>query len=406
MKDDTGRPGNADKVGLSGMRARNRTTVMGAAERIGAVMSRVETPAQTSSVVDERERFGLEALEDQAYVSPLDSHDDFQTLDELFAAVHDSDATPSKDAAVSRTEPLGTMTHQESDASSTRLGDLGGDDEFKSALDVFDPPAEEPTSFTAPKIVRASSGKTSGQTQVVAADLFDPFAGLDEETHDSLPQAQDSAVAPLEEPSVGFDALLTQEVIQTQAAPKIVRVSESIAAQESVIVPPFNQDPGTAMDAPAEPEPEPVTSFKPVTSSRDVEMEAESMTDTRDQIFWRNESPLVGFLVTYDHDPKGSYVELRQGRLIVSSQREDSGSCLVVAGESVSPMHAIMRVAPGGVLQVLDQLSETGTRVRHLGQVEEEFLSGEKSALSHGDIVFFGDRKFHVLLVLGGTEES
>lgn len=404
MKDDTGRPGNAEKGGLSGMRARNRTTVMGAAERVGAVMSRVETPAQMSSAADERDPFGLEELEDQGYVSPLDSNDDFQTLDELFAAVHESDATPSKDVAVSRTEPIVAMTHQESDASSTRLGDLSGDDEFQSALDVFDPPAVEPTTFTAPKIVRASSGQTAGQTQVAAADLFDPFAGLDEDSYDSPPQAQDSAVAPLEEPAVGFEALVTQEVIQTQPSPKIVRVSESIVAQESVVVPSYNQEPGAAMDAPAESVP--AHSFKPVTSSRDVEMEAESMTDIRDQIFWKNDSPLVGFLVTYDHDPKGSYVELRQGRLIVSNQREDSGSCLVVAGESVSPMHAIMRVAPGGVLQVLDQLSETGTRVRHLGQVEEEFLSGEKSALSHGDIVFFGDRKFHVLLVLGATEES
>jgi hypothetical protein len=305
---------------------------------------------------------------------------------------------------MSRSKPIEDIDHPERDASSTRLGDLSGDDQFQSALDVFDPPAVEPTSFTAPKIVRASSGSASGQTQVAATDLFDPFAGLEEDSNDSLSPEQDSTFAALEEPPVGFDTLLQQEVIHTQPPPKIVRVSESSVAQESVVVPPFHQHPVVAMDAPAEPEP--VNSFKPVPNARDVEMEAESMTDIRDQIFWKNDSPLVGFLVTYDHDPKGSYVELRQGRLIVSNQREDSGSCLVVAGESVSPMHAIMRVAPGGVLQVLDQLSETGTRVRHLGQVEEEFLSGEKSALSHGDIVFFGDRKFHVLLVLGGTEES
>lgn len=404
MKDDTGRPGNGDKGGLSGMRARNRTTVMGAAERVGAVMTRVETPAQASSIAEERDPFGLESLEDQGYVSPLDSHDDFQTLDELFAAVQDSHTTPSQDEPISRSEPVGDSARHERDASSTRLGDLGGDDQFQSVLDVFDPPAAEPTSFTAPKIVRASSGHASGQTHVAATDLFDPFASLEEDYNDSLPQAQDSAVPPLEEPAVRVDPLPKQEVIQTQPSPTIVRARESSAAQESGVIPTFYQDPVTATDAPAEPEP--VSSSRSVTSASDFEMEAESMTDIRDQIFWKNESPLVGFLVTYDYDPKGSYVELRQGRLIVSNQREESGSCLVVTGESVSPMHAIMRVAPGGVLQVLDQLSETGTRVRHLGQVEEEFLSGEKSALSHGDIVFFGDRKFHVLLVLGGTEEG
>jgi hypothetical protein len=120
-----------------------------------------------------------------------------------------------------------------------------------------------------------------------------------------------------------------------------------------------------------------------------------------DQIFWKADSTLVGFLVSYDHDPKGTYVELRTGRLIVSNQRESSSNCLVINDRIVSPMHAIMRVAAGGVIQVLDQLSESGTRVRRQGQGGEEFLSGEKTSLSQGDVVFFGDRKFHVLLVVG-----
>jgi len=162
---------------------------------------------------------------------------------------------------------------------------------------------------------------------------------------------------------------------------------------------------GTTNLVPA-PESEDLVSPKPRMTNYELSTGAEYMAESRDEIYWKNESPLVGFLVTYDLDPRGTYVELRQGRLMVSNQREESGSCLVVRGESVSPMHAIMRVASGGVVQVLDQLSESGTRVRHSGHGEEEFLSGEKSSLSHGDIVFFGDRKFHVLLVVGeGAEE-
>ena len=85
---------------------------------------------------------------------------------------------------------------------------------------------------------------------------------------------------------------------------------------------------------------------------------------------------------------------------MVSNQREASGSCLVIPHASISPMHAIMRVAAGGVLQVLDQLSESGTRVVHAGSEGEEFLSGEKANLGHGDVIYFGERKFHVCLVM------
>jgi hypothetical protein len=128
------------------------------------------------------------------------------------------------------------------------------------------------------------------------------------------------------------------------------------------------------------------------------------MSTSHEQIFWKTEAPLVGFLVSYDHNPKGAYVELRSGRLIVSNQKEESGSCLMIPHESISPMHAIMRVAAGGVLQVLDQLSESGTRVVHAGSEHEEFLSGEKANVGHGDVLYFGDRKFHVCLVMSNVE--
>jgi hypothetical protein len=118
-----------------------------------------------------------------------------------------------------------------------------------------------------------------------------------------------------------------------------------------------------------------------------------------DLITWKTKTTLVGFLITYDNNKTGDYVELRTGRLMVTSEFESAGNCLVVAHPSVSPMHAIMRVGTSGTVQVLDQLSEHGTRVRHVGIEEEEFLSGEKGTLSHGDVVYFGDRAFHVCLI-------
>jgi len=118
-----------------------------------------------------------------------------------------------------------------------------------------------------------------------------------------------------------------------------------------------------------------------------------------EEAFWKNMTPIVGFLVSFDHNPMGAYVELRSGRLMVSSEREASGNCLVIHDSSVSPMHAIMRVSGGTSLQILDQLSENGTRIKRAGSDEEEMLSGEKSTLSHGDVVVFGERRFHVCLL-------
>lgn len=125
-----------------------------------------------------------------------------------------------------------------------------------------------------------------------------------------------------------------------------------------------------------------------------------------EEIYWKACTQLVGFLVSFDYESTGSYLELRTGRLLVTSQPDQSSNCLVLAHETVSPSHAVMRVATGGSVQVLDQLSESGTRIRKLETGEEVLLSGEKAALSHGDVVSFGDRNFHVCLILGISAQA
>lgn len=142
--------------------------------------------------------------------------------------------------------------------------------------------------------------------------------------------------------------------------------------------------------------PDPVPEFvhvaeEPMLTEADVRAE---------EVYWKSCTPLVGFLVSFDYDPSGSYLELRAGRLIVSAQPDPGSNCLVLNHESVSPSHAVMRVAAGGAIQVLDQLSESGTRIRKADSGEEILLSGEKAVLSHGDVVSFGDRNFHVCLVM------
>ncbi len=402
MKDDTGRPGSGDKSVPQGTRARNRTMIIGS-ERIGAIVEPVERamPAQQVAASQEPhdlDPLGLDTFEQDASATPGTRHDDFQSLDDIFGTVRESNERGESH------QPAPSLNPAPKDASSTLMGDLSLDDDFQSVLDVFEPSVATPSPVSTSKIIRSNSGNLTPQPQIIAADVFDPFAAIESEE----PEGSNGGV---EEPvleSDDFESALGDpdenlSVVEVPSSIPSKHPADLDAAHQRLIVPsslsarmPSSSDAvGTEEDV--EPQHH--------TAGYQESTEAEYMSELRDQIYWKSESPLVGFLVTYDHEPMGSYVELRQGRLMVSNRREESGSCLVVVGESVSPMHAIMRVAPGGHMQVLDQLSESGTRVRHAGQNEEEFLSGEKSRLSHGDVVFFGERKFHVLLVVGESEE-
>ena len=163
-------------------------------------------------------------------------------------------------------------------------------------------------------------------------------------------------------------------------------------------------DPAEILEAYAKPEPRYVAEPRHAPEPQQPQYETEAMPIERslkpEEIYWKNNTQLVGFLVSFDYEPNGSYLELRVGRLIVSSKFEGSGNCLVLQDESVSPMHAIMRITLGNSVQVLDQLSESGTRIQRAGGGEEQFLSGEKSTLSHGDVIVFGDRSFYVCLIM------
>lgn len=406
MKDDTGRPGSGDKALPAGTRARNRTMILGA-ERVSSLVGGVERAAPVEPVIrmeesraNDSDPLGLDAFEQDDFVSPV-PRDDFQSLDDIFGGSAADEGHKAHDAPSQSFDVAGTVSQ---DASSTLMGDLGLDDDFQSALDVFEPPASVSTPVSAPKIVRSTSGNINPPPHIMPTDVFDPFAAMEAEDVDPPQVVAEAPVAPEPEAESVFSVMDAVPSLVEEPVPPIVRSADIGAANERIIVPPSLSAPATSVATVTE-------SLHPVQphvtkSSYAIATDAELMTEPRDQIYWKSESPLIGFLVTYDHDPKGSYVELRQGRLMVSNQREESGSCLVVIGESVSPMHAIMRVAPGGMVQVLDQLSEAGTRVKHFGQSEEEFLSGEKSSVSHGDIVFFGDRKFHVLLVVGEADEN
>ncbi len=140
------------------------------------------------------------------------------------------------------------------------------------------------------------------------------------------------------------------------------------------------------------------SSFKPVAHPVPPDVRQETRPESR--VYWSKQAPVQGFLVSYDTDQNGEVFELRQGRMIVTSERAAHGDYLVIADESISPMHAILRITGAGEVQVLDQLSEFGTKIKRLGSDTFEDLSGERSPVGHGDVIYFGKRSFHVCMVV------
>lgn len=151
--------------------------------------------------------------------------------------------------------------------------------------------------------------------------------------------------------------------------------------------------PSAKESTPVTPEPE-----QQVHVSAAAPRQAQQVSTSGDQMNWSERGKVLGFLVSYDEDEKGSYFPLQAGRMIITSEANGTGDHFLVADKSVSPMHAIIRVSGDGKIQVLDQLSENGTRIQREHEEDLE-LSGDKGELRQGDIVSFGERKYHVCLV-------
>jgi hypothetical protein len=155
---------------------------------------------------------------------------------------------------------------------------------------------------------------------------------------------------------------------------------------------------------------------EPVVSGYDLQMEevsgehlkAESVkTDPASlKVTYTKKTKVIGFLVSYDNDVEGEFVVLRVGRLMVTSDAGSSAqdgstgqwNVLVIPDDTVSGMHAIMKVQVGE-LHVLDQLSEHGTRIVKAGTTEVEELSQARGVAAHGDKIQFGKRTFVVCMV-------
>lgn len=110
-------------------------------------------------------------------------------------------------------------------------------------------------------------------------------------------------------------------------------------------------------------------------------------------------SKIIGFLISFDADSNGEVYEIRAGRWLLTSRPTDHGDYILIADESISPLHAIMRATKEGRIQVLDQLSEYGSAIQKVGTDQEEDIAGSMVNVEHGDQIRFGKRRFIICLV-------
>ncbi len=109
------------------------------------------------------------------------------------------------------------------------------------------------------------------------------------------------------------------------------------------------------------------------------------------------EGSLVGWLVNFAGDRRGTAIELRSGRFFVGRQRLRE-SDLILNDESISTPHCLINASSGEGLAVQDLMSERGTAIRKSGS--PNFVNcGDPVRLQHGDWLRFGNFEVMVCLI-------
>jgi hypothetical protein len=105
-------------------------------------------------------------------------------------------------------------------------------------------------------------------------------------------------------------------------------------------------------------------------------------------------SRVVGFLISYDKDDNGEIIEIRVGRWLVSSKKSREENVIYIDDETISPLHAVVKVSNIGDIQVMDQLSDNGSGILRINSSGELDASISPIKLQHADLVRFGKRYF------------
>ena len=124
----------------------------------------------------------------------------------------------------------------------------------------------------------------------------------------------------------------------------------------------------------------------------------DKLKDIRHGIYWKEQTPLIGFLITFNNNPNGDFYELREGKLVITSQMNKNMNSLVINDESIAVMHAVMKITSNKIT-LLDPFGENVTTLKHFNSDEVIELSEESEIIKEKDIVTFGNVTFKVCLI-------
>jgi pSer/pThr/pTyr-binding forkhead associated (FHA) protein len=105
---------------------------------------------------------------------------------------------------------------------------------------------------------------------------------------------------------------------------------------------------------------------------------------------------LVGFLVTFQNDPSGSFWPIHSGRTQLGRSGGDSGVDIAVSDGSTSSRHATIHADPAtGQAFVEDDNSRNGTFLN-----EQKLVPGDRRQLRDNDRLRLGSTRFVVKLLV------
>lgn len=105
---------------------------------------------------------------------------------------------------------------------------------------------------------------------------------------------------------------------------------------------------------------------------------------------------LVGFLVTFQNDPAGSFWPIYSGRMQMGRSSGDTGTDIAISDASASSRHASIHADPAtGQAYVEDDGSRNGTFLN-----EARLVAGDRKQLRDNDRLRLGSTTFVVKLLV------
>ena len=108
---------------------------------------------------------------------------------------------------------------------------------------------------------------------------------------------------------------------------------------------------------------------------------------------------LIGWLVSYEIDPKGKPFEIRVGRTLITSEKPPHNDSILLQSPDISAPHLAIKASSDHKLFIQDIFSNNGSFLVKSGTNNEVPVT-TTTEVSHGDLIKIGkSTKFKVCLI-------